>query len=120
MKVRWSERASQHLEDIYDYIAGKGPVAALNVGKQSLVFTARPRLRFAGDYIEAQDKPDAVREVIEKLIDSAEALGQNPQMGRPSCHLGQRELIRAPFIVFYAIEGDVIDIRAVLHGKRKW
>jgi hypothetical protein len=30
--------------------AGKGPVAALNWSKQSLVFTSRRRLRFVSDY----------------------------------------------------------------------
>ena len=34
-------------------LAGKGPVAALDVSKQSRVFTSRPRFRFAGESSEA-------------------------------------------------------------------
>ena len=37
-------------------IAGKGPVAALNVPKQSRNRSPRPRLRFAGDYLEAHTR----------------------------------------------------------------
>ena len=43
-------------------LAGKGPVAANNVGEQSPAVTPRPRLRFAGDYLKVFAKtPTRVR-----------------------------------------------------------
>jgi len=67
----------------------------------------------------ALDKPEAARAAIEKIIDAAERLLLHPAMGRPGRVAGTRELIHPPFVIVYAQDGDVIDVRTVFHGRQR-
>jgi len=67
----------------------------------------------------ALDKPEAARSVIEKIINAAERLLLHPAMGRPGRVTGTSELIHPPFVIVYAQDGDVLDIRSVLHGRQR-
>jgi plasmid stabilization system protein ParE len=88
VKIRWSIRASEHLIEIFQYIA--------------------------------QDKPDAAAEITRKLIDLMDQLAEHPRLGRPGRVKGTRELLHPPFVIMYAVEQETIDIRAVLHGRRRY
>ena len=88
MIVRWSETASDDLNNIFDYIA--------------------------------RDKPDAASAVVEMLLQSGDILARYPQMGYSGRREGTRELVRAPFVIVYSIAGEVIDIRSILHGSRRY
>jgi addiction module RelE/StbE family toxin len=70
------------------------------------------------DYI-AHDKPEAARITVENLILAGDSLALHPNIGRPGRCKNTRELVQPPFVIVYGIEGDVIDIRAVLHGSRR-
>lgn len=81
--------------------------------------TAIEDLRSIYDYI-AQDKPGAAGATIEKLFQSGDALALHPNIGRAGRRKGTRELIHLPFFIVYSIDGDIVDIHAVLHGSRKY
>jgi toxin ParE1/3/4 len=50
----------------------------------------------------------------------AEALGRFPEMGRlrPEFAPGLRSTLVWPYVIFYRVEGDVVQIIRILHGKR--
>lgn len=92
MAVRWTDAAYADLEDIYLYIAEDNPNAAARVV----------------DHIEAY----ADRE-----------LSQFPLRGRVGRVEGTRELVVADYpnyIVAYEVDGEDIDVLAVVHGRRRW
>jgi toxin ParE1/3/4 len=69
-----------------------------------------------------KDKPGAARQMVEKIISSAEMLLTYPAMGRPGKVAHTRELVitGTPYIVPYRVKGQSIELLRVLHGAMKW
>jgi toxin ParE1/3/4 len=51
-----------------------------------------------------------------------ERLARFPALGRPGRVTGTRELVitRAPYIIPYRVQGDVVQISTILHSAQKW
>lgn len=88
-----------------------------------LRYTPRARLDLVEihDYI-AQENPQAARRVILIVRKAAEALLQNPLVGKMGRVAGTRELTvgRFPFILAYRVETDEVQILSVIHTARMW
>lgn len=88
-----------------------------------LRYTPRARLDLAEihDYI-AQENPQAARRVIHIIRKAAEALLQNPQVGRAGRIVGTRELTvgRFPFMLAYRVDAVEVQILSVIHTARTW
>jgi addiction module RelE/StbE family toxin len=66
--------------------------------------------------------PVAAGNVISLIRKTAEALTQNPEIGRPGRVVGTRELavVRYPFIVVYRTVNHEIHVLSVIHTARQW
>jgi toxin ParE1/3/4 len=71
------------------------------------------------EYI-ALDKPKTARKVIARIRAAVEHLKPHPNMGRSGLLPGTRELIEAPFVIVYVIEGDTVYILTVFHCSKPW
>ena len=88
-RVDWSRRALQDLESIAEYIAADSPT-------------------YAGI-------------VVKKILFQAKTLANFPRAGRKVPEFdddNMRELIVYSYRIIYRLQGDVIVIAAVIHGKR--
>lgn len=90
MKIVWTRLALSDLDAAYNYIAANNPSAAVDIIDR-----------------------------IEKAINN---LTQYPEIGRPGRIPGTKELVvtRTPFILPYRIQGEQIEILAVIHAARQW
>jgi toxin ParE1/3/4 len=90
MKVRWSPTAVSDLESIRDYIA--------------------------------KDSPSAARKVANRIKESVIRLSNFPLSGRAGRVSGTRELVipGTSYIAAYTIQGDEVQVAAVLHGRQHW
>lgn len=90
MKVRWTRAARDDLIQIQDYIA--------------------------------QDNPYAAFRVVKTIRERAGKLAEHPRSGRLGRVDGTRELVISdtPYLIAYRIQGEWVDILAVLHGSRRW
>jgi toxin ParE1/3/4 len=90
MKIRWSPTAVSDLESIREYIAKENPTAA--------------------------------RKVAIRIKESVNRLSSFPLSGRAGRVPETRELVMpgTSFIAAYTIQGDEVQIAAVLHGKQNW
>ena len=70
----------------------------------------------------AQDSPKSAAAFVEHLLDSAELLATQPQMGRPGRVPGTRELVvtRFPYILPYRVREQNVEILRVFHTARRW
>ena len=68
------------------------------------------------------DNPSAAAATIIKIDQAILGLQDFPRRGRPARVDGTRELVVAgtPFAVAYQIQGDEIQILAIMHGARAW
>ena len=76
------------------------------------------------DYI-LKDDPPAAGNLLDRLETSISQLQDFPQMGSiPKDDrlrfMGYRMLVEGEYIVFYVVLGDVVEIRRIFHGKRKY
>jgi addiction module RelE/StbE family toxin len=90
VKVRFSEAATADLDDIFEFVVAESPSAA--------------------------------RTLVERLAEATDRLAAHPRLGRQGRSLGTRELVipRTPYFAVYEIEGDVVRILRVMHGRRRW
>jgi len=90
MRIRWSPTAVSDLESIRDYIA--------------------------------KDSPSAARMVANRIKESFNRLINFPLSGKAGRVPGTRELIipGTSYIAAYTIQGDEVQIAAVLHGRQRW
>jgi toxin ParE1/3/4 len=90
MKIRWTTIAANDLKAVYEYVREESVVHA--------------------------DK------LVTRIFSGIEMLERYPQLGREGRLEGTRELAIAstPFIVFYRIRRNQIEILGVLHAARKW
>jgi addiction module RelE/StbE family toxin len=71
----------------------------------------------------AADNAKAADRLLRQITDSVRMLGSHPNAGRQGRVKNTRELVIAstPYIVAYRIQSkNVIQVLAVLHGKRRW
>lgn len=76
------------------------------------------------EYIE-EDNPDAAANFIEKIDKAISKLESFPLLGRiPKDKrlkmLGYRMLIIENYIAFYVIKGNILEVRRIIHGSRKY
>ena len=83
--------------------------------------TAFQDLKHLHDYI-ADDNPDAARKIVSRIREAASHLRRNPRIGRAGRVPETRELVitGTPYIVAYRIEGQQVQIVAVIHGAQRW
>lgn len=88
-----------------------------------LRFTPRARLDLVEihDYI-AQENSQAAKRVVFIIRKAAEALLQNPLVGRVGRVAGTRELVVGsfPFMLAYRVESEEVQILSVIHTARIW
>jgi toxin ParE1/3/4 len=83
---------------------------------------ATRQLAAAHAYVEA-DNPSAADRLVLRVVESVARLASYPLAGREGRVKGTRELVivDTPYIVAYRIRSkNVIQVLAVLHGKRRW
>jgi addiction module RelE/StbE family toxin len=82
---------------------------------------ARRHLDEIGQFI-SRDNPRAAAEVVIRILDQVDALGEHPHLGRPGRFTGTRELVvnATPFIAVYRVSEQQVDVLAVFHGARRW
>ena len=68
------------------------------------------------EYI-ALDSSEAANRTIRRIIDATEQLKQFPRSGR-AVQAEVREIITAPYRIFYGIEADRVVVIGVAHGMR--
>jgi addiction module RelE/StbE family toxin len=71
----------------------------------------------------AADSPSAADRLLLQITQAVKLLGSHPGAGREGRVANTRELVipNTPYIVAYRIENkNVVQILAVLHGKRRW
>ena len=83
--------------------------------------SARESLRDISSYIE-QFSPAAARRTRTRIIGRLRQLEEFPESGRivPEYEVpAVRELIEGSYRIWYRIQGDRIEVLAVLHGARR-
>ena len=70
------------------------------------------------DYI-SEDNPRSAASVARRILDAAELLTTQPQIGRPGRITGIRELVISgtPYIVPYWVRRGTLELLAVFHGR---
>jgi toxin ParE1/3/4 len=83
--------------------------------------TALKNLDDEAAYI-AKDNPRAAGEIVNRILDSVEALAEHTAIGRPGRVPGTRELVvtGTPYLVPYRVKGRTVEILRVFHGSRRW
>ncbi|PWB83321.1 MAG: type II toxin-antitoxin system mRNA interferase toxin, RelE/StbE family [Methylocystaceae bacterium] len=79
------------------------------------------RLDQIGAYIAA-DSPAAAGRVVARIVSAADALAEQPAMGRQGRLPNTRELALAdlPYIIPYRITSKNIEILTVMHSAQRW
>ena len=90
MRLEWSAFSFADRECIFDHIEADSPRAAIAID-------------------------DAIAKAVRQLIDF-------PESGRIGRVAGTRELVVSalPYVIAYAIRGDVVRILRVLHSAQQW
>ena len=76
------------------------------------------------DYIQS-DNPDAALKLLEKIDESISQLKDFPYKGKSpkDDHLQSKDyrmLVIKSYLVFYVVNDNEVEIRRILHGKRKY
>ena len=76
------------------------------------------------DYIR-EDNPSAAKKFIDKINKSISKLETFPQLGVVPKDdrlelLGYRMLVIDNYLVFYVVKGNIVEIRRVIHGSRRY
>ena len=71
------------------------------------------------------DNPKAAADLLDRFDATITRLGTFPQMGSVPKglrlrHLGYRMLIIDNYLVFYVVIDKVVEIRRIIHGKRRY
>lgn len=90
MKIRWTAVAANDLKATHEYVS--------------------------------EDSVAHANKLVERILGSIEMLERYPHLGRDGRLEGTRELAvtGTPFIVFYRIGRNQVEILGVLHAARKW
>lgn len=92
-RIEYLPIAQKDLTEIIEYIQNDNPSAALNL-------------------------LDQIDETVSKLEDFP-LMGQVPKDRRLE-YLGYRMLIVDNYLIFYVVKDNYVEIRRILHGKRKY
>lgn len=78
-------------------------------------------LKSAHGYL-SEHAPARADALVDRLLAGIDVLEQYPNLGRPGRLDGTRELVitGTPFIVFYRLRKNQVEILGVLHAARKW
>lgn len=90
MKIRWTAVAADDLKSVHEYLSERAPA-----------------------------HEDAV---VDRILYGIEVLERYPHLGRQGRLEGTRELVitGSPFIVFYRLRKNQVEVLGVLHAARKW
>lgn len=90
MKLKWTHRALHQVDEAFVYIA--------------------------------QDNPTAAQQVVERIAEASRKLLDHPNIGKPGRVAGTHEWVvtGTPYIIFYVLTGDTVEIIRVLHSKQSW
>ncbi len=90
MQLRWTREAATDLERIADYLI--------------------------------QHVPERAAELVRTVYDAPALLLEFPHRGRPGKKAGTRELVISPlpYLVVYAVRGEVIVVVRILHSAQQW
>jgi toxin ParE1/3/4 len=69
------------------------------------------------EYI-SESSPTRANRVIAELTSAIALLTRHPELGKSTGAPLLRELIVAPYRVFYRLRGDTIEVVAIVHGRR--
>jgi toxin ParE1/3/4 len=89
LRVVWSSDADSDLEEIWNYLAQQASVA------------------------RADNQVHKILAACRKLSD-----WPFPGQARDSLILGMRSVVSAPYVIFYRVRSDTVEIVRVLHGRR--
>jgi toxin ParE1/3/4 len=70
----------------------------------------------------ARDNPSAADRIVDRFTETFERLAEFPESGERYSH-PQGELRRSivsPYLIFFRLSDDQIEIVRVLHGSRRW
>jgi len=69
----------------------------------------------------ARDDPGAAHVVVQRVLETVAALGEQPALGRPGRVAGTRELIvpKTRYIVPYRVRGQTVEVLRVFHTSRR-
>lgn len=81
--------------------------------------TARQNLSDIVDHI-SQNNPIAANEIATAILTRVGQLATHPHIGKPGRVEGTRELVITPYLAPYIVEGEVVKVLRVLHGKQQW
>jgi toxin ParE1/3/4 len=86
-----------------------------------LARSARRDLKLIRNYIAA-DSPNRAAAIIDRILDRCALLGVTPAQGRVREDLDVRFELRSvpvhPYVVFYRIAGEVVQVLRVIDGRR--
>jgi toxin ParE1/3/4 len=70
----------------------------------------------------AERNPSAAESTARRILDCVEQLVMFPASGRAGRKPNTRELVVSgtPYLIFYRVEDEVVEILRVIHGARKW
>lgn len=70
----------------------------------------------------AQENAGAAATMLQRIDRAIQTLKTFPELGRVGRIPGTRELViaRSPFITAYRLNGEFVDILAIIHGRRAW
>ena len=90
MKLKWTHRALRQVDDAFAYIA--------------------------------QDNLTAAQQVVERIAEASRRFLDHPDIGKPGRVAGTREWVvtGTPYIIFYVVKDDTVEVIRVLHGKQSW
>jgi len=90
MKIRWTRIAADDLKAAYEYIHEQSAVHA--------------------------------NKLLNRILSTIEMLEKHQFLGRAGRIEGPRELAitGTPFVVFYRVRRNQVEILGILHGARKW
>lgn len=72
------------------------------------------------DHLIAADAPAAAARLVDAIEEKCQALARMPEMGRRREELatGLRSSLVGPYVLFYRVTDEGIDVIRVIHGRR--
>ena len=89
MKLRWAPSAQQKFDEAIDYLQDRSPKGARRIGRA--------------------------------ILHAVNLIEDFPWLAPPSRHSGlrQKTVPRTQYLIIYLIDAEGVEIRAVIHAKRK-
>jgi toxin ParE1/3/4 len=81
---------------------------------------ARKDLRGIWQYYARVASPEIADQMLREIAETSERLTDRALMGRARDEVapGLRSILRPPYVIFYRVTKDSIEIARVLHGRR--